>query len=179
MARTLCQNWTRMIGYFDDREGSTRVAAEKQRPEITAEQPERLICSECGQRAWVQPGGERSCAECGGYLRHFGPLEGLVDRFFGPPDQVDSLLHHRHVQMVELLWTQDNRGRDYYDIIQPKVSYGRFVKMVTTLVCRGLEEGWAQLILPAAPVPDDRAYRLQFTDPDRFVEEMTRLFQTQ
>src|SRR5436305_3147610 len=145
-------------------------------PETSDSEPERLICSECGQRAWVQPGQARSCSECGGYLRHFGPVEGLVERFFGPPDQVDSLLHRRHVQMVELLWTQDNKGREYYDIIQPRVSYGRFVTLVTNLVCRGLEEGWAELVLPRAPIPDDQAYRLVFPDPNRFVEEMTRLF---
>ena len=153
------------------------MATEAHQPSSSANEPERLICSECGQRAWIQPGVERSCAECGGYLRHFGPLEGLVERFFGPPDQVDSLLHHRHVQMVELLWTRDDRGREYYDIIRPKMGYGRFVKLVTELVCRGLEEGWAELILPRAPVPDDRAYKLVFPDPNRFVAEMTRLFE--
>src|SRR5215216_6667354 len=143
----------------------------------TTEQSERLFCHSCGQRIWLEPGQERTCSECGGYLLHFGPLEGLVDRFFAPPDQVDSQLHHRHVQMVELLWTQDNRGREYFDIIQPQVSYSRFVKLVTVLVFRGLQEGWAELQLPPAPVPDDRAYKLVFTQPDRFVEEMTRLFE--
>lgn len=137
----------------------------------------RLICASCGQRFWLPAGGERVCAECGGYLRHFGPLEGLVDRFFAPPDQIDSQLHRRHLQMVELLWTQDNRGREYYDIIRPKMAYGRFVKVVTELVCRGLEEGWAELVLPPAPVPDDRAYKLVFSDPDRFAAEMTKLFE--
>jgi hypothetical protein len=143
----------------------------------TSSQPERLICHTCGQRVWLEAGRERACSECGGYLRHFGPLEGLVDRFFAPPDQVDSQLHHRHVQMIELLWTQDNRGHEYYDIIRPKISYGRFVKVVTDLVCRGLEEGWAELILPPTPIQDDRAYKLVFRDPDRFVHEMTRLFE--
>jgi hypothetical protein len=143
----------------------------------SATEPERLICHACGQRFWVQTDEERICGECGGSLRHFGPLEGLVDRFFAPPDHVDSQLHHRHVQMVELLWTQDNRGREYYDIVQPRVSYSRFVKQVTALVCRGLEEGWAELCLPKAPVPDDAAYSLVFHDPNRFAEEMARLFE--
>src|SRR5919199_2669730 len=151
------------------------MAAEMREPASTTGQPERLICHDCGQRAWLEPGRERTCPECGGYLRHFGPLEGLVDRFFAPPDHVDSQLHHRHVQMVELLWTRDDRGREYYDIIRPKMSYGRFVKAVTELVCRGLEEGWAELMLPRAPVPDDRAYNLVFPDPNRFVADMRRL----
>ena len=139
--------------------------------------PERLICHACGQRVWVQPDDPRRCRECGGPLRHFGPLEGLVDRFVGPPEQIDSQLYRRHVQMVEALWTRDNRGREYYDILKPKkLSYGRFEKLVTELVCRGLREGWAELHIPPAPVPTDDAYELTI-DPDRFVAEMTALFE--
>src|SRR5947207_703010 len=66
---------------------------------------QRLICHSCGQRFWVEPGEPRRCAECGGFLRHFGPIEGLVDRFFAPGEQVDSVLYRRHLQMVEALWT--------------------------------------------------------------------------
>jgi hypothetical protein len=144
-------------------------------PQYTT-QPERLICHGCGQRFFLETGQERICTECGGYLRHFGPLEGLVDRFFGPGIQVDSLLYRRHRQMVELLWSADNRGREYYEILKPKVSYGRFERLVTDLVCRGLEEGWAELHLPPSPVPDDAAYRLHFPDPDRFASELAALF---
>lgn len=138
--------------------------------------PERLICNDCGQRFWVERGGERICVECGGRLRHFGPLEGLLDRFFAPPELIDSQLYRRHLQMVELLLTRDDRAREFYDILRPKMSYSRFVKVVTELVCRGLHEGWAELELPPGPVPDDRAYNLVFRDPDRFVTELTRLF---
>jgi hypothetical protein len=140
-------------------------------------EPERLICNACGFRVWLEPGDERVCRECGGPLRHFGPLEGLVDRFFAPPDQVDSQLYRRHVQMVEALWTRENRGREYYEILRPRMSYSRFERVVTELVCRGLEEGWAELHMPRAPVPDDDAYALVFPEPDRFVSEMTRLFE--
>jgi hypothetical protein len=139
-------------------------------------QPERLICHSCGQRFFLEAGQERSCGECGGYLRHFGPLEGLVDRLFGPGIQVDSLLYRRHRQMVELLWTADNRGREYYEILDPRVSYGQFERQVTDLVCRALEEGWAELRLPRSPVPDDAAYSLYFPEPDRFASEMAALF---
>jgi hypothetical protein len=78
--------------------------------------------------------------------------------------------------MVEALWTKDNRGREYFDILKPKMSYGRFEKLVTELVCRGLREGWAELHIPPAPVPTDDAYELTI-DPDRFVAEMTALFE--
>lgn len=139
--------------------------------------PERLICSGCGLRVWLEPRGERTCRECGAVLRRFGPLESLVDRFFAPPDQVDSPAYRRHVQLVEALWTRDNRGREYYDILRPRVSYSRFERAVTELICRGLAEGWAELRLPKGPVPDEAAYELAFVDLDRFVGEMTRLFE--
>lgn len=139
--------------------------------------PERLICNGCGLRVWLEPGGERSCRECGEVLRRFGPLESLVDRFFAPPDQVDSPAYRRHVQLVEALWTRDNRGREYYDILKPRMSYSRFERAVTELICRGLAEGWAELRLPRAPIPDDDAYELAFVDLERFVGEMTRLFE--
>lgn len=145
--------------------------------EQPANTTERLICHACGQRYWVAPNDQRACLECGGPLRHFGPIEGLVDRFFAPGDQVDSILYRRHLQIVEELWTQDNRGREYYEILKPKMSYGRFQKAVTQLVCRGLYQGWAELVIPRAPIPDDQAYRLVFNDPDRFIDEMTRLFE--
>jgi hypothetical protein len=49
--------------------------------------------------------------------------------------------------------------------------------MVTELVCRGLYQGWAELLIPRSPVPDDAAYRLVFNDPDRFADEMAALFE--
>ena len=147
-------------------------------PETSSEtQPQlRLICHACGQRFWLSADQERACPECGGYLRHFGPLEGLVDRFFGPGELVDSQLYKRHLQMIEALWTRDGKGREYYEILRPKLSYSRFEKQVTELVCRGLREGWAELKLPLAPVPDDAAYRLEL-DVDRFVAELTAHFE--
>ena len=145
------------------------------RPDL--DRPERLICSGCGRRVWIEPGAERACVECGDVLRRFGPLESLVDRYFAPPDQVDAPAYRRHVQLVEALWNRDNRGREYYDILRPRMSYGRFERAVTELICQGLAEGWAELRLPKAPVPDDDAYELAFVDMQRFVDEMTRRFE--
>jgi hypothetical protein len=144
-------------------------------PLLPTEPQLRLICHTCGQRFWQPADQERVCPECGGYLRHFGPLEGLVDRFVAPGDQVDSQLYKRHLQMIEALWTRDGKGREYYEILRPKLSYSRFEKEVTELVCRGLREGWAELRLPRAPVPSDDAYSLEL-DVERFVAEMTALF---
>ena len=138
----------------------------------------RVICGECGHRLWLEDGKAPRCPECHGELRQMGPFESFVDRWFAPPDMVSSDMHRRHLQLVELLWTADGRGRELYEIVKPKgVSYSSFVRRVNALVCRGLEEGWIVAQLPRAPVPDDAAYSLTITDPDRFVDEIGRLFQ--
>jgi len=140
--------------------------------------PLRLICNECGHRLWLEEGQAVLCPECHGELRQMGLFEGFVDRWFAPPDMLASDLHRRHLQLVEQLWTAGGRGREFYEIINPeKVSYSSFVKRVNALVCRGLEEGWIEARIPSAPVPDDAAYGLSIKDPDRFVEEMSRLFE--
>ncbi len=137
----------------------------------------RLICDACGRRLWADPAESPACSECGGQLRTMGPLEGFVDRWFAPPDMGSSDLHRRHVQLVELLWTADGRGRELYEIVKPrKVSYSAFVSRVNGLVCRGLDEGWIEARIPRAPVPDDAAYNLIIKDPERFVDEIAALF---
>lgn len=139
--------------------------------------PLRVICAYCGQRAWLDVGESRACDECGGQLRQMGLFEGFVERWFAPGDMHDSLMHRRHLQLVELLWTADGRGREYYEIVNPrKVSYAQFVRRVTAVVCRGLDEGWIELQLPRAPIPDDAAYGMTIKEPERFVDEIGRVF---
>lgn len=139
---------------------------------------ERRICDDCGHRLWQDAERRTACPDCGGTLRRMGPFEALVDRWFAPPDMHASDMHRRHMQLVELLWTADDRGREWYEIINPKkVSYSSFVKRVNPLICRGLEEGWIVARIPPAPVPSDAAYGLDVKDPERFVDELGRLFE--
>jgi hypothetical protein len=43
------------------------------------------------------------------------------------------------------------------------------------LLARGADEGWVRFVLPAAPSPDESAYRLEFVDEERFVRELEAL----
>jgi hypothetical protein len=138
---------------------------------------ERLICADCGHRLWAAPSPHMECPDCDGELRRMGPFEAFVDRWFAPPDMHASDMHRRHMQLVELLWTSDERGREWYEIVSPKkVSYSAFVKRVNPLICRGLEEGWIVAKIPRAPVPNDAAYGIEIVDPERFVDELGQLF---
>ncbi|MBI4492488.1 MAG: hypothetical protein HY690_06815 [Chloroflexi bacterium] len=139
--------------------------------------PVRLICNDCGNRVWLDEAAARVCRDCGGPLRAMGRLEGLVDRWFAPPDQNSSELCHRHTQMIELMWTAGDRAHELYLVVQPRgVSYSGFIRRVTEVVCRGIEEGWVEVRLPNAPVRDDSAYQLTFLDPERFADEVGKLF---
>ena len=104
-------------------------------------------------------------------------LEGLVDRWFAPPAQHVSELYPRHLKLIELMWTGQGRGREMYEALElTRVSYSDFVRRATQLVVRGLAEGWIEIDLPAAPTPDDEAYRVRFVDPERWADELTSLF---
>ena len=137
----------------------------------------RIICDACGLRLWPEQVAGSACPECGGALRPMARLEALVDRWFAPLPQVASALHRRHLQLVELMWTADGRGHEFYDLVRPKgVSYDRFVDRVNEIVCKGLAEGWISAEIPPAPVPDDRAYQIHFARPDRFADEVMTAF---
>jgi hypothetical protein len=71
---------------------------------------ERLICADCGHRLWSPADRRKPCPDCEGELRRMGPFEAFVDRWFAPPDMHASDMHRRHMQLVELLWTADDRG---------------------------------------------------------------------
>jgi hypothetical protein len=137
----------------------------------------RAICDRCGARGWLQPGEQRTCAECGGPYRFMAPLEGLIDRWFAPPAQHVSELYPRHLKLIELMWTANGFGRATYEALAlEKVSYTAFVTRATQVVVRGLAEGWIRAELPAAPTDDDGAYGIRFVDPDRWADELTSAF---
>ncbi len=137
----------------------------------------RVICDRCGARGWLREGEERACGDCGGPFRTMGPLEGLVDRWFAPPDQRVAEFYPRHLKLIELMWTADGRGRETYEALGlARVSYTQFVTRATEVVVRGLREGWIDARIPAAPTEDDGAYAIQFVDAERWADELTAAF---
>lgn len=78
----------------------------------------------------------------------------------------------KHRQIVRLIWTRNGQGEQYYRLLQPTMPYSRFEAKVTELICRGAEEGWIEIVLPAAPNSDERTYRIDFLDEDRFLAEL-------
>ena len=138
---------------------------------------DRLICIDCGHRLWAQPDPSKPCPDCGGELRRMGPFEAFVDRWFAPPDMHASDMHRRHMQLVELLWTADDRGREWYEIVNPKrVSYSVVRQAGQPADLSRPGGGVDRGEDPPAPVPSDTAYGLDIVDPERFVDELEQLF---
>ncbi len=135
----------------------------------------RVICTGCGKRSWAESA-EGPCPICGAARRPMTRFEGFVDRWFGPSEAFESEFYHRHRQLVELLWSSDGRGQEYYNILRPGVPYSRFTRRVTEIVCQGILEGWVEVHLPPVPTTDDSAYGVVFTDPERFAAAVTEAF---
>lgn len=131
-----------------------------------------LVCMNCGHKFHGPDPAHTRCPLCGSPVRRVFPL---IDRWVGPPTTGEGEIHHRHMQMMTLLWSRDGRGQEYYNILRPGISYSKFLRKVTLLVCRGIVEGWIIARIPPIPSNDDE-YQIEFPDPERFVDELTRLF---
>ncbi|MCO5221546.1 MAG: hypothetical protein M9947_08165 [Thermomicrobiales bacterium] len=88
---------------------------------------------------------------------------------------VASDLRIKHRSLVRMIWTRNGLGEGYYRVLEPDMTYGRFESRVTDLVCRGAEEGWITIQIPAAPTLDDDDYKIVIHDEDRFIDEMHRM----
>src|SRR5215212_4947309 len=132
----------------------------------------RLICGSCGSWTTVYGGVPETCVECGGPLRKPGPLDRIVDNLLAAPTGQLSAAYHRHVQLIQELWTAEGRDQELYAALRPRMSLSKFTGQVTELVIRGLEEGWIEARIPSAPIDDDAAYELKFLDSDRFIDEL-------
>ena len=97
-------------------------------------------------------------------------LRGLMANEFTASDVTT-----KHRQIVRLIWTRNGQGEQYYRLLEPGIPYNRFEAKVTDLICRGASEGWIKIVLPPAPSTDERHYRIEFDDEERFLRELADL----
>lgn len=97
----------------------------------------------------------------------------------------DDITSAFHFQVIEKLWSADGKGEQFFKVIQPQgVSFDDFVHLVTSVVIKGINEGWVQLTLPAVDIlrrpgdlsADKNYIKLEYLDSDRWVDEVCRLF---
>jgi hypothetical protein len=103
----------------------------------------------------------------GGMVKAFIAAGGIEER---------SEAQNRHRQLIHALWAQNERDQQFYQLLAPKISLGRFVKQMDTLHLRGVDEGWIKPIIPASPFAPVSEYRIEYDPPERFIIEVYKLF---
>lgn len=115
------------------------------------------------------------CPVCQSSVREMGRLQAII-RGFMANELSTSDLRLRHKQLIRMIWTQNGMGERYYRALQPDLPYNKFEARVTDFLCQAASEGWVRFIIPPSPFAPEDAYRIEFDDDERFVEELTRLF---
>ncbi|MDQ6671478.1 MAG: hypothetical protein M3069_12135 [Chloroflexota bacterium] len=104
-------------------------------------------------------------------------LDQLLARGWEPRRWRADLVKPNVPYLVERLWTANGQGERLFTGVSPKfTNYDIFRNMVTRLMIRGIDDGWAELTFPAEPLAEDPQYVLTIVDSDKFAEGVEKLF---
>ncbi|MDQ3613216.1 MAG: hypothetical protein M3412_02700 [Chloroflexota bacterium] len=115
------------------------------------------------------------CPVCHTATRPIGKYQAIV-RGLMSNELATPEIYTKHRQIIRMIWTRNGMGEQYYRALGPDLSYNRFEARVTELLCRGAREGWVRFVMPAAPLTDEYAYKVEFDDETRFIDELEREF---
>src|SRR5215211_4472120 len=130
-----------------------------------------LWCDACKRSFRHEDAPDDACPICRQPMRPTGKMTAIL-RGLMANELVVSDLRTKHRQLVRLIWTRNGMGEQYYRVLAPDIPYNKFEARVTELLCRGAEEGWVKILIPAAPSTDDSQYKIEFDDEERFVREL-------
>jgi hypothetical protein len=118
-----------------------------------------------------------NCPSCGQKLSKVAQLDQLLARWWEPRRWRADLVKPNVPYLVERLWTANGQGERLYAGVSPKyTNYDIFRNMVTRLMIRGIDDGWASLTFPEDPLAEDPQYVLTIVDSERFAEGVEKLF---
>ena len=137
-----------------------------------------FTCPHCGTIVTVPHAGEvRNCPSCRQKLGKVTQLDQLLARWWEPRRWRADLVKPNVPYLVERLWTANGQGERLYSGVSPRfTNYDIFRNMVTRLMIRGIDEGWAELTFPDDPLAEDPQYVLTIVQSERFAEEVEKLF---
>jgi hypothetical protein len=130
-----------------------------------------LWCGACRRSFSHDDAPDGNCPVCHQPLGQVGKFSAIL-RGLMANELVASDLRTKHRQLIRLIWTRNGMGEQYYRVLTPDMPYNKFEARVTELLCRGAEEGWVRIVLPAAPTSDESQYKIEFDDEERFVKEL-------
>jgi hypothetical protein len=137
-----------------------------------------FICPSCGATVSVeQAGAVTDCPSCTHKLGKVAQLDQLLARWWEPRRWRADLVKPNVPYLIERLWTANGQGERLYTGVSPKyTNYDIFRNMVTRLMIRGIDDGWAELTFPEDPLAEDPQYVLTIVDSERFAESVEKLF---
>ena len=135
-------------------------------------------CPACNAQVHVGHAGDiGTCAACSEKLGKVAQLDQLLARWWEPRRWRADLVRPSVPYLIERLWTANGQGERLYTGVSPKyTNYDIFRNMVTRLMVRGIDEGWADLTFPDDPLAEDPQYVLTIVDSERFAEGVEKLF---
>jgi hypothetical protein len=137
-----------------------------------------LTCPSCGAAVRLdKPGEVRKCPSCKTKIGKVTQLEQLLARWYEPRRWRADLVRPSVAYLVERLWTANGQGERLYEGVSPKyTNYDIFRHLVTRLMIKGIDEGWADLTFPDDPLSEDPQYVLTIVDSERFASGVEQLF---
>jgi hypothetical protein len=140
--------------------------------------PFSFTCPQCGALVPVdKPGDVRPCPSCKKTLTRVIQLDQLLSRWYEPRRWRADLVKPSVPYLIERLWTANGQGERLYSGVSPRyTNYDIFRNMVTRLMIRGIDEGWAELSFPDDPLAEDPQYVLTIVDSEKFAQGVEKLF---
>ena len=137
-----------------------------------------FTCPNCNTTVTARHAGDVvSCSSCGQKLTRVAQLDQLLARWWEPRRWRADLVKPNVPYLVERLWTANGQGERLYAGVSPRyTNYDIFRNMVTRLMIRGIDDGWASLTFPDDPLAEDPQYVLTIVDSERFAEGVEKLF---
>lgn len=137
-----------------------------------------FTCPNCAATVAVDRAGEVvNCPSCGQKLSKVAQLDQLLARWWEPRRWRADLVKPNVPYLIERLWTANGQGERLYAGVSPKyTNYDIFRNMVTRLMIRGIDDGWASLTFPEDPLAEDPQYVLTIVDSERFAQGVEKLF---
>jgi DNA-directed RNA polymerase subunit RPC12/RpoP len=137
-----------------------------------------FTCPNCSATIAAERAGDVvACSACGQKLTKVAQLDQLLARWWEPRRWRADLVKPNVPYLIERLWTANGQGERLYAGVSPKyTNYDIFRNMVTRLMIRGIDDGWAALTFPEDPLAEDPQYVLTIVDSERFAESVEKLF---
>ena len=135
-------------------------------------------CPQCGAAVSVEHAGiVRDCPSCKHTLTRVTQLDQLLARWWEPRRWRADLVKPYVPYLIERLWTANGQGERLYTGVSPQfTNYDIFRNMVTRLMIRGIDDGWAELTFPDDPLAEDPQYVLTIVDSEKFADGVEKLF---